>query len=279
MTSPLDAQPVGVEAAKRVTLELMSVLGEFRDSITLVGGSAPPLMVGEQAADRYSGTLDVDVVVDPIELPEETYRTIAQLLGGRGYEQGPQPFQWSRVIDVAGQPVRVQVDLLATRTERSGRAHRHEEIGGGMLARRLEGAELLRVCYENKELRGVLPDGRRNSVVVRVARPAAFVVLKALALNGREKAKDSYDIDYVLAHVAGGPAVVGREIARLGDVDPVRTAIDALGRKFNDADALGPASVALYRELDGDSDDALRARALAFARVQRLLTAYHSTSR
>ena len=254
----------------------MSVLGEFRDSITLVGGSAPPLMVGEQAADRYAGALDVDMVVDPIELPEETYRTIAQLLCGRGYEQGPQPFQWSRVIDVAGQPVRVQVDLLAPRTERSGRAHRHEEIGG-TLARRLEGAELLRVCYENKKLRGVLPDGRRNSVVVRVARPAAFVVLKALALDGREKAKDSYDIDYVLAHVAGGPAVVGREIAGLGDVDPVRAAIDALERKFNDPDALGPASVALYRELDEASDEASRARALAFARVQRLLTAYQST--
>ncbi len=48
--------PQGVEAARRVTLELWSILGAHRDMLTLVGGSAPPLLLGEVPHDPYVGT-------------------------------------------------------------------------------------------------------------------------------------------------------------------------------------------------------------------------------
>lgn len=35
----------GVRAARSVQLELWTILGEFRDAMTLVGGSAPPHIV------------------------------------------------------------------------------------------------------------------------------------------------------------------------------------------------------------------------------------------
>ena len=80
--------PVAVRAAAQVMLELWTILGGFTDAMTIVGGSAPPLLTGPRADDPYVGTLDVDVVVDPIGIPDEVYRTIADTLRGRDYVQG-----------------------------------------------------------------------------------------------------------------------------------------------------------------------------------------------
>ena len=72
-------------AAQRVMLELWTILVRFADAMTIVGGSAPPLLTGDDPDDPYVGTLDVDLVIDPIEVPDDVYRTIAELLRARGY--------------------------------------------------------------------------------------------------------------------------------------------------------------------------------------------------
>lgn len=265
---PLDA--AGVEAAERVTLELFTVLGEFRDSMTVVGGAAPPLLIGGSSDDPYVGTLDVDVVVDPAAVSEETYRTISEQLIARGYEQSGQPSQWTRTVNVQGRDVTVRVDLLAPVTDRRGARHRHEDVGD-VQARRVPGAELLRDHYERRTLRGRLPDGRPSEVEVRIASAAALIVLKALALDGRDKEKDSYDIDYVLGNMPAGIAAVADELRPLIKVEVVRNALNVLVRKFNAPDSYGPASVARYRRAAPGSADADRIGALAYARVRRLL--------
>ena len=122
--------PRGVEAARRVMLELWSILGEYAGAMTLVGGSAPPLLVGDVPDDPYVGTLDVDVVIDPLAVPDQTYRSIAAQLRGRGYQQAGQPFQWLRTVVVEEEGIIVEVDLLAPATARFGRSHRHERIEG-----------------------------------------------------------------------------------------------------------------------------------------------------
>lgn len=55
--------PASVVAAERVMLELWTVLAGFADAMTIVGGSAPPLLTGDRPDDPYAGTLDVDLVV------------------------------------------------------------------------------------------------------------------------------------------------------------------------------------------------------------------------
>jgi len=266
--------PRGVEAARRVMLELWSILGEYRDTLTLVGGSTPPLLVGDVPDDPYTGTLDVDLIVDPLGVPEETYRTIAESLRERGYWQEPrpkQPFQWFRRIEVDGEPVTVEIDLLAPATARTGRSHRHEQIEGEPLARRTVGAELVRKAYVEREFSGRLPDGRPNRVRLRVASVAVVVVLKALTMADRDKPKDAYDLDYLLAHTAGGPGTVADEFAALPSGDPVTRALGVLTEKFESIDAYGPISVASYRGLPLGTPEADVIHAAAFARVQRLL--------
>lgn len=263
--------PRGAEAARRVMLELWSILGEYADAMTLVGGSAPPLLVGDVPDDPYVGTLDVDLVLDPLAVPDETYRSIAQQLRGRGYEQGPQPFQWVRTVPIDGEEIEVEVDLLAPATTRTGRNHRHERIEGAPLPRRTDGAELVRDSFVESVVEGRLPDGRPNRVRLRVASAAVIVVLKALAMRTRDKPKDAYDIDYLLAYQPGGVDAVASDIQALGDSLPVSNALDILAERFDSVGSYGPASVAAYRRLAAGSPEADGAQALAFARVQELL--------
>lgn len=261
--------PVAVVAAERVMLELWTVLAGFSDAMTIVGGSAPPLLTGDRPDDPYIGTLDVDLVVDPVSVPEEAYRTIAELLRERGYVQLDQPFRWLRSVTVDEQSIDVEVDLLAPVTPRSGAGHRHERIGGEPLARRTEGAELVRTAHVDRQLAGVLPDGRPNRVAVRVATPAVLVVLKALAMGERDKPKDPYDIDYLLRHIGVDEVATG--IMEFGQVEPVERATRILIEKFSSIDAIGPTSVALYRRIPLGTPEADEVEALAYARVNELV--------
>lgn len=261
--------PASVVAAERVMLELWTLLARFADAMTIVGGSAPPLLTGDRPDDPYVGTLDVDLVVDPTGVADEVYRTIADLLRQRGYVQLDQPFRWIRSETVDGRSIDVEADLLAPVTPRTGSDHRHERIGGEPLARRTEGAELVRIASVEREIDGVLPDGRRNRVSVRVAAPSALVILKALAMGQRDKPKDAYDIDYVLRHI--GVEAMAPGIADLGQLEPVKKALGVLAEKFSSIDALGPTSVALYRRVPRGSTEADQLQALAFARVDQLL--------
>lgn len=264
-------RPGGVEAARRVMLELWSILGEYADAMTLVGGSAPPLLVGEVQDDPYIGTLDVDLVIDPLAVPSETYRTIAEQLRGRDYRQGRQPFQWLRGVVIDGQSIDVEVDFLAPATARTGPGHRHEHIEGEPLPRRTVGAELVRESIVMSEVEGTLPDGRPNRVRLRVASGAVIVVLKALAMTQRDKPKDAYDIDYLLAHYPGGIDSVAADLRALGDAEPVVEALRILQDRFAGVGTYGPASVAAYRRLALGTPEANQVQALAFARVQQLL--------
>jgi hypothetical protein len=258
-------------------LELWTILAGFADAMTLVGGSAPPLLTASRPDDPYVGTLDVDLVVDPISVPDEVYRTIAELLRERGYVQLDQPFRWLRSVAIDGRSVDVEVDLLAPATPRSGGGHRHERIGGEPLARRTEGAELVRLGHVEREISGSLPDGRRHRVAVRVATPATLVILKALAMGQRDKPKDAYDIDYMLRHV--GVEEVAAGVQEFGAVGPVKKALAVLAEKFSSIDAIGPTSVVLYRRVAPGSAEADQLQALAYARVKQLLERPLSSSK
>jgi len=142
------------------------------------------------------------------------------------------------------------------------------------MARRLDGGEILRELRVEAEIKGTLPDGRQNRKRAHVAAPGALVVLKALAINSRDKPKDSYDIDYVLQHLAvdgGGPRLVADELRPFREMAAVEQAMTILAEKFETADSFGPQSVAVYRRLRLGSEEADAVQARAFALVQDLL--------
>ena len=90
-----------VQAARAVLLELAHLLGEYRQDVVLVGGWAPELLFPE-AELPHVGSLDVDLALNHRRLGDAGYRTIHELLVGRGYFQRPdgQPFQYFRRVTI-----------------------------------------------------------------------------------------------------------------------------------------------------------------------------------
>lgn len=70
MVTKRDYTADGVEAARKVVIELARLLGEYRHHIVIVGGWVPDLLFpGKQPP--HAGSLDVDLALDHTHLTEE----------------------------------------------------------------------------------------------------------------------------------------------------------------------------------------------------------------
>jgi hypothetical protein len=194
----VDYSEQAVAAARSVLLELVHLLGEYRDSIVLIGGMVPRLLI-PQAEESHIGTVDVDLALDHRRFEEAGYRTVHELLTSRGYERDDQqPFIYRRRFNLEGRPVTVQVDLLSGEYGGTGRSRRTQRVQD-VRPRKARGAELAFEQPLDVEISGALPDGGEDNASVRVAAIVPFLIMKSMALRDRLKEKDAYDI-YTPAH-------------------------------------------------------------------------------
>ena len=162
MVTLQDYPLVEVQAARAVLLELAHLLGEYRQDVVLVGGWAPELLFPE-AELAHVGSLDVDLALNHRRLDDAGYRTIHELLVGRGYFQRPdgQPFQYFRRVQTAdGQDIAVPVDFLAGEYGGQGRKHRSQRVSG-MQPRKARGCDLAFTEPTQIHIEGRLPAGPR----------------------------------------------------------------------------------------------------------------------
>lgn len=260
-------EPHAVAAARSVIVELWQILGAFQDAVVLVGGWVPELLLPD-ARPPHTGSLDVDLLLNPEPLRRARYVELLRHLEARGYERTEQPFKYRRMVTAeTGQVVAVEVDFLVPRGARKGKrggilkTFRAIAADGAMLA--LDGPT--RVVVD-----GVMPDGTRNRVEVGVTSIGGFLVMKAFALHGRLKEKDAYDIWFCLRHWPGGPRAVAALLrSHLGEPEVAR-AVQLLGLKFRSVDDFGPQAVATFVGAPSADERAFVARD-AFERVQALL--------
>ena len=59
MTTRRDYNAEALQAVRNALIELVQILGEFRDHIVVVGGSVPGLLLRD-AAEPHIGTLDIE---------------------------------------------------------------------------------------------------------------------------------------------------------------------------------------------------------------------------
>lgn len=78
-----------VRAAKAVLIEVMNVLGLYRDHLILVGGWVPELLLPNRG---NIGSLDVDLAVDVRGISQRQYNTILSRLLAAGYTRQPDCF-------------------------------------------------------------------------------------------------------------------------------------------------------------------------------------------
>jgi hypothetical protein len=200
----VDYSEKAVAAAHSVLLELVHLLGEYRDSFVLIGGMVPRLLI-PQAEEAHIGTLDVDLALDHRRFEEAGYRTVHELLTSRGYARDDQqPFIYRRRFNLEGRPVTVQVDLLSGEYGGTGRSRRTQRVQD-VRPRKARGADLAFEHPLDVEISGALPDGGEDKASVRVATIVPFLIMKGMALRDRLKEKDAYDIYYCLRHYPGRP--------------------------------------------------------------------------
>jgi len=188
-------EPKQIEACTVVLLELMELLAPWEGHIVVVGGYAVQLMLsarGRQVGSDYVGTMDVDLMGD---LPSVAARRLRGTLLDAGYtEDGQMTDRLIRIVDVAGKPYEVPVDLMfGVSSERR---------------RYLEGADAQR-------LRGRLPSGTRTEARVPIASLPDLLLMKMRAYaDENDKGKDGYDVYQLIRHGAASPEALARRVAK-----------------------------------------------------------------
>ena len=257
-----------VAAARAVMLELVRLLGEYRDEIVIVGGWVPELLL-PLAQPGHIGSTDVDLALDHRRITEAGYQTIREHLLRHGYVAGTQPFIFFREVVVAGRPIPVKVDFLAGEYGGAGWSHRTQPVRD-VAARKARGCDLAFELNTQVKIEGTLPGGGLDAAEVRVAGIVPFLVMKGMALHDRLKPKDAWDICFCITNYPGGLAALVREFRPHLAHGLVAEGLRKIREKFLSPIHIGPKSVADFEEITDREARDLRQRD-AFERVNHVL--------
>lgn len=176
MVTHRDYSAEAVQAARQVLLELTRVLGEYTDHIVVVGGWVPELLI-PQAQEPHTGSIDIDLAVNHLTMPEGGYQTVLELLEARDYRMGKQPFIFHRVVKINNHDVNVEVDFLAGEYAGTGRSHRTQKVQD-LQPRKARGADLAFDQPQVITLQGTLPAQGKDTAQVKVTSLPAFLTMK-----------------------------------------------------------------------------------------------------
>ena len=260
-----------VEACLSVLVEFMTLLGEFKDSIVLVGGWVPYFLI-EERKQEHTGSLDIDAALDFKSISSETYSTILELLKERGYEETEQPYVFNRTVKTeSGAKVTVRINLLAGEYGGTSKSHRTQKVQD-VKARKARGCDLAFDQNFSVTLSSRMPDGAKNEVTIRIAEIVPFLVMKGMALWDRYKEKDAYDIYFAILYYPGGIPKLVSVFKPFKSNKLIREGLGKIRAKFKDIESPGPVWVTNFEEID-DEEEKERVKRDVFERVNAFLDA------
>jgi hypothetical protein len=239
-----DYDDLGAQAVLSVLLEIGQVLGAYRDRFVVIGGSVPWLLF-PHAEPAHVGTLDIDLSLDAQALGDGDYKHLVEALEAAGYQRAAADMKWfqlRRTVEFKDHDlVAVIIDLLMPREAKFRR--NKPPLLANFAVQKADGASVAMRSFVQHKLDGIMPDGRRNTVELRVASIPALLVMKGYALAGRDKHKDAYDIYFSVREFEGGPDALA-EACRplLGDAVALK-GFKHIAGKFTDYAAFGPVTV------------------------------------
>jgi len=262
-----DYSTVATEAVRRILIEISRLLGAYSTRIVLIGGSVPPLLL-PASANEHIGTTDIDLAIDHTVITDEEYKDIEVLLTGAGYARGEKPYVFLKTVDMNGVKATVQVELLAGEYNGTGKKHRTQKVQG-IRAMKMHGCDVVFQMHQTVRIDGLLPNGMRDSSVIRIPTMTAFLSMKGIALANRMKLKDAYDIYFCISNTTDIDQLAEEIRGHLGH-GLVREGMKAIAEKFASVEHVGPAEVA---EFDDTADDEVKQliRQDAFQQVKRLM--------
>lgn len=260
-----------VEAARRVLVDLGQVLAAFMDCVVVVGGWTPDLLLPE-ADEPHVGSIDVDLALDTAKLADGRYAELLKLLlDTKRYRKGAKDFQLVVEVDLKDgeKPVLVEVEFLAPKEVKLKK--NKPKLLQDFRVLRADGCGVAFRAPVELKLPGQNVRGAKNTVRLRVASLADFVVMKAHAIGGRDKPKDTYDLCYCLEQFPGGMDRLAADWKqRMKERDVVK-AIEILREKFASVDAFGPHQLVEFHSAADTNTQAMQARQ-AYELVQKFLS-------
>jgi hypothetical protein len=194
--------PQLTEECKQVLALLISGLGEWRNSMVLIGGLTPEMLTRDGAVERkrdYVGTNDIDLVVNlEVVANMEAYSTIEHVLENKGFKplRDGKSWQWEYVTET-GHPIRI--DFLADDGTEEGKKILPVADSKQLAACNIPHSNIAFDLFETQTIEIELPHGGGfKQVEIRYTDIVGFTVLKALAFDKRSEDKDAHDIVYCL---------------------------------------------------------------------------------
>ena len=268
----MDDEPIRSQAARAAAeLALVRVVHHYGDrpEFVVLGGLVPQLLCSG-ARVAHAGTTDIDVQVD-LEIAGGVVNTARLEQALRNAEFAPdreRVWRWATVADGVGAVVKFEL-LVDLETEPAGATvifDDCEHLG----AANLRGTGFAARDVEVRRL-SAKDGGVWRNVEVNVTGLAGFLLAKVAAAHGRRKAKDWYDIAFVLLHNdAGGPRPAVRRVLDTFGADLVglTTALQDLAANFSDPRAQGPTAYAEQFGIDHPDEDSSTLAADALVAVE-----------
>ena len=114
------------------------------------------------------------------------------------------------------------------------------------------------------------PDGAIDIARVNVVALVPYFVMKTAAM-GRGKAKDAYDLYFLIKQYPGGAKQLALEFSGFSETPTVREMKEKLSDKFASVDHAGPVDVANFMDMSNEQEINMIRRD-AFEQVQALLS-------
>ena len=190
--------PHRVGLAESAFLTVWSTLGQWHDSLVLIGGHVPKYLCGEHTQRRAlprPSTLDVDLGI-ALAADSGQYGNLLWELQGQGFK--PNPAHPSRFEKVIG-GFTVPVDFLVEKPPHTSGTTQIEDI----TAHIMPGVERALATARQITVSGVDLHGARQELTARVCEVGPFLALKLRAFCDRQQPKDAFDILYTLRHYDG----------------------------------------------------------------------------
>ena len=212
---------------------------------------------------EHAGTADVDLALDLVILDRERYENVAERLRHNGFRPD---------VNDRGNLVRQRwrseqgglVDFVMPPVPPDTEGGRQQPLTAELAAMTMAGLELALQHRVPVTLVGHDLEDRNVERTVPVCSPEVFLVLKGLALAGRMKYKDAYDMHYILLHDLKGAGGLGGAVRALCPNETITRALGFLERDYRDVDSRGPRDVCAF--LDELENAELAGQALAYMR-------------
>ena len=267
LKSSVDYSEGQKKASHRVLVELVNLFDEYRDDIRIVGGWVPDLMFPNEA---HVGSVDVDVLINHMTLKDSGYQTMAKILLKNGYEEYPEKyFSFIKVVEIDGEEYIVDVDILAGIYGGTALNKRSQHIQGVKALKVTGGNFAFEFPPQQMKIEAERVDGAIDTAVVNVVAIVPYLIMKTAAM-GRGKAKDAYDIYFIIKHYIGGLDLLAEEFNNVADKPIIQEMKEKLYEKFASEKHAGPKDVIDFLDLI-DEDEIEMTMRDAYEQINALL--------